>query len=108
MAELMENSGYDAFDYRGTHHQSIERATQYYAGYGKNAGFRKTVTATDARACPDYHQYIGQIVNDLEIDIVMGANRFPGNLPITELQAPAKAAAGRDLLDAIRLGRWQD
>jgi hypothetical protein len=108
MAELMENAGYDSFKYRGTHHQSIEMATQYYACYGKNAGFKKTVTADNARACPDYQQYIGQIVNGLEVDIVMGAYRFPGNAAITEVQAPAKAAAGRDLLDAIRFGRWQD
>jgi hypothetical protein len=83
-------------------------ATQYYACYGKNAGFKKTVTTGNARICPDYQQYIGQIVNGLEIDIVMGANRFPGNVVITELEAPAKAAAGRDLFDAIRFGRWQD
>jgi hypothetical protein len=65
-------------------------------------------TADNARACADYQQYIGQIVNGLEINIVMGASRFPGNVAITDLQAPAKAAAGHNLLDAIRFGRWQD
>jgi hypothetical protein len=108
MADLIEHAGYDAFKYRGTHHQSIEMATQYYACYGKNAGFKKIVTADNARGCPDYQQYIGQIVNGLEVDIVMGAYRFPGNVAIAEVQAPAKAAAGRDLLDAVRFGRWQD
>jgi hypothetical protein len=108
MADLMENAGYDAFEYRGTHQQSIEMATQYYACYGKNAGFKKIVTADNARACPDYQQYIGQIVNGLETDIVMGAYRFPGNSVITELEAAAKVAAGADVLDATRFGRWRD
>jgi hypothetical protein len=108
MADLMKNAGYDAFVYRGTHCQSIEMATQYYACYGKNAGFKKTVTSDNARACPDYQQYVGQIVNGLEPDIVMGAYRFPGNSVITELEPAAKAAVGPDVLDAIRFGRWRD
>jgi hypothetical protein len=108
MSDLMKNAGFDAVGYRGTHRQSIEMATQYYACYGKNAGFKKTVTADNARACPDYQQYIGQIVNGLETDIVMGAYRFPENSVITELEPAAKAAAGADVLDAIRFGRWRD
>jgi hypothetical protein len=108
MSDLMKNGGFDAFGYRGTHQQSIEMATQYYACYGRNAGFKKTVTADNARACPDYQQYIGQIVNGLETDIVMGAYRFPGNSVIAELEPAAKAAVGADVLDAIRFGRWRD
>jgi hypothetical protein len=83
-------------------------ATQYYACYGKNAGFKKKVTSENARACPDYQQYVGQVVNGLELDIVMGAYRFPGNSAITELEPAAKAAAGADVLDAIRFGRWRN
>ena len=83
-------------------------ATQYYACYGKNAGFKKSVTAENARACPDYQQYVGQIVNGLETNILMGAYRFPGNPVITELEPAAKAAAGPDALDAIRFGSWRD
>jgi hypothetical protein len=108
MADLMKNAGFDAFVYRGTHSQSIEMATQYYACYGKSSGFKKTVTADNARACSDYQQYVGQIVNGLEVDIVMGAYRFPKNSVITELERAAKAAAGADVLDAIRFGRWRD
>jgi hypothetical protein len=108
MSDLMKNAGFDALMYRGTHQQSIELATQYYACYGKNVGFKKTVTADNARACPDYQQYIGQIVNGLETDIVIGAYQFPGNTAISALEAEAKAAAGADLLDAIRYGRWRD
>jgi hypothetical protein len=33
---------------------------------------------------------------------------FPGNKAIVELEAAAKAAAGPDLLDAIRFGRWRN
>jgi hypothetical protein len=108
MSVLMKNAGFDALRYRGTHQQSIEMATQYYACYGRDVGFKKTVTADNAHACPDYQQYIGQIVNGLETDIVMGAYRFPGNSVISELEAAAKAAAGADVLDPIRFGRWRD
>lgn len=108
MSELAKNAGYDAVGYRGTHRQSIEMATQYYACYAKNVGFKKTVTAANALACPDHQQYIGQIVNGLEPDILMGAYRFPNDGAITELEAVAKAAAGSDVLDAIRFGRWRD
>jgi hypothetical protein len=107
-ADLMGNAGFDAYGYRGAHKQSIEMATGYYACYGKYVGFKKTVTADNARVCSDYQQYIGQSVSGLEINIVMGAYRFPGNSLITELEAAAKVAAGADLLDAIRFGRWRD
>jgi hypothetical protein len=108
MADLMRNAGFDALSYRGVHGQSIEVAADYYACYGKYVGFKKPVTANNARACPDYQQYIGQIVNGLETDIVMGAYHFPGNTAITELEAAAKAGAGVNLLDPIRFGRWRD
>jgi hypothetical protein len=108
MAVLIENAGFDAYGYRGAHRQSIEMATQYYACYGKYVGFKKTVTAENARACPDYQQYVGQIVSGLEINIVMGAYHFPRNGAITELEAVAKAGAGGDLLDTIRFGRWRE
>jgi len=108
MADLMGNAGFDAHGYRGAHKQSIAMATGYYACYGKYVGFKKTVTADNARVCSDYQQYIGQSVSGLEINIVMGAYRFPGNSLITELEATAKVAAGADLLDAIRFGHWRD
>lgn len=108
MADIMKNAGFDAYDYRGAHQQSIEMTTEYYACYGKNVGFGKTVTANNARSCPDYRQYVGQIVNGLGTDIVMGAYRFPDNAAITEREAAARAAAGRYLLDPIRFGRWRD
>ena len=109
MANIMHNAGIDAYDYRGAHKQSIEMATQYYACYGKCVGFEKTVTADNARACPDYQQYMGQIVNGLETDIVMGGYRFPENAPITSLEASAKEhLAHGQAIDAIRFGRWRD
>ena len=108
MAELLNNAGFDAYAYRGVHQQSIEMATEYYACFGRQVGFKKTVTGENGRACPDYPQYVGQIVSGLEIDIVMGAHRFPGNRAIAELEPAAKAAAGPDLLDPIRFGHWND
>jgi len=52
------------------------------------------VTATNAGACADYQQYVGQIVNHLETVILIGAYCFPRNPAITELDAAAKADAG--------------
>ena len=68
----------------------------------------KRLSPRTMRACPDYQQYIGQIVNRLETDIVMGAYHFPRNTAITELEAAAKAGAGANLLDPLRFGRWRD
>ena len=62
-------------------------------------GFKKTLTADNARACSDYQQYIGQIVSGLEVNVVMGARRFPQNTLIVELEAEAKAQAGPALLE---------
>jgi hypothetical protein len=106
--DLLKNAGFDAFSYRGTHAQTIEMATRYYACYGKNVGFKKAVTAENAHACPDYQQYIGQVVNGLESAVVLGAERFPQDPAITALEAPSKAGAGANLLDPIRFGRWRD
>jgi hypothetical protein len=83
-------------------------AAQYYACYGKYVGFKKTVSEANARICADYQQYVGQIVSGLEVDMVMGAYRFPENTAIAELEAEAKAQAGPDLLDPIRFGRWRN
>ncbi len=108
-AEIMKIAGLDAYGYRGFRRQSVEMATQYYACYARQAGFYKTVTADNARACPDYQQYIGKVVNDVESVILIGAYRFPKNPAITELEAAARAEATRqDALDAIRFGRWRD
>jgi len=53
-AKLIRIDGIDAYAYRGTHQQSIEMATQYYACYAQHVGFYNTVTPGSARACPDY------------------------------------------------------
>jgi hypothetical protein len=106
--DMLKNAGFDAFAYRGVRGQTIQLSVDYYSCFGKTPGFKQTVTAENARACPDYQEYIGQIVNGLETDIVMGAYHFPGNALITELEAAAKAGAGVNLLDPIRFGRWRD
>jgi hypothetical protein len=106
--DLLKNAGFDPFGYRGVHRQSIEMATDYYACYGKHVGFKNTVTADNARACPDYQEYVGQVVNGLETVIVMSAYHFPQDTAVTELEAPAKAGAGANLIDPIRFGRWRD
>jgi hypothetical protein len=106
--DMLKNAGFDAFRYRGVHGQTIQLAVDYYAWYGKYVGFKKTVTAENARACPDYQEYIGQIVNGLETVMVMAAYHFPQDPVVTEPEAPAKAGAGPNLIDPIRFGRWRD
>jgi hypothetical protein len=67
------------------------------------------VRPESGRACPDYQQYVGKVVNDVEGAILTGAYRFPRNAEITALDAGAKAqTARRDVLDAISCGRWKN
>jgi hypothetical protein len=106
MAEIMKNAGIDAYSYRGIHKQSIEMATQYYACYGKYVGFKQTVTADNACACPDYGQYVGKILNGLEPDIVIGAYRFPNNRAIVEIESAAKNAMSSERPDSLSFGKW--
>jgi hypothetical protein len=107
-AEVLRLAGYEPFAYRGTHRQTLEMATQYYACYAKAVGFDETITADAAKACPDHEQYVGKVVNDVETNVVMGAYRFPSNRAIVEVEAAAKAASLHDGLDSVRFGRWRD
>jgi len=107
-AEMFRIAGFGAYGYRGSHHQSIEMATQYYACFGKHPGLGETVTAGNARACPDYQQYIGQVVHALEPVILIGSSRFPQNTAITELEDPAKTNAAKSSIDVLRFGKWRD
>jgi hypothetical protein len=106
--DMLKNAGFDAFKYRGVRGQTIQLAVDYYSCYGKYAGFKKTVTAENARSCPDYQEYIGQIVNGLETVDVMAAYHFPQDSLLDELDAQAKAGAGPNLIDPIRFGRWRE
>lgn len=109
-AEVLRIAGFDPYGYRGAHKQSIEMATQYYACYGKYAGFYKTVTPENAQACSDYQQYVGKIVNEVEAVVLIGAYRFPKNEAITDTEAAARIAwsSAANSLDAIRFGKWRD
>jgi len=107
-AEMFRIAGYGPYGYRGSHHQSIEMATQYYACFGKHPGLDETVTADNARACPDYQQYIGQVAHALEPVILIGSYRFPQNTAITALEGPAKANAAKLSIDVLRFGKWRD
>ena len=115
VAEIMKKAGIDAYGYRGRHRQSIELATQYYACFAKHVGFRKVVTPENGRDCPDFQQYVGQTVNDVDTVILMGAYRFPENVAITELDAAAKAEKAKasnasvlEAVDPVRFGHWRD
>jgi hypothetical protein len=108
-AEILRIAGFDSYGYRGAHQQSIEMAVQYYACYAKNVGFYKTITAQNAKSCPDYQQYIGKLVNSVERTVVVGAYRFPNNPAITELDLNAKqlASSGTFSPSSILFGKWQ-
>jgi hypothetical protein len=109
-AEILRIAGFDPYDYRGSHKQSIEMATAYYACFAQGAGFGKIVTARNSGSCPDAAQYYGKIVNGEDRMMVIGALRFPNNKPITAVEAAAKvsASSGPFSLDAILFGRWRD
>ena len=107
-AEILRLAGFDPYAYRGNHKQSIEMALQYYACYGRNPGFYNTVSRENARACPNFEQYYGKVVNAVDPNIVIGAFRFPKNAAIGAVEAPAKEASssGPFSLDAILFGKW--
>jgi hypothetical protein len=109
-AEILRIAGFDPYAYRGGHQQSIEMAAQYYACYGQHVGFYKTVISDNAQACPDYEEYIGRIVNDVEPVVLIGAYRFPGNKSITGIKGTARSAwhSATSALDAVRFGKSRD
>jgi len=109
-AELMKNTGFNAYAYRGAHGQSLEMATRYYACFAKYAGFEKLITAENSRSCPDAMQYFGVIVNGVEPNVLIGAYRFPDDDELSALDAPAKTAAAGSSLppEPILFGKWRD
>jgi hypothetical protein len=109
-AELMRNAGFDPYNYKGRHHQSMEMAMQYYACYAKGAGFYKTVTAENSGSCPNAAQYYGRMVTGVDRMLLIGAERFSGNAAITGLEAGAQqtASTGAFSTDAILFGKWRD
>ncbi len=109
-AELLALAGYDPYGYRGGHGQSIGMATDYYACFAKTAGFRKIITAENAKACSDAQEYVGRVVNGVDTNVVIGAYRFPNDAALTELDAAAKTSASIDpsSLEPILYGKWRD
>src|SRR5215471_8451823 len=109
-AEVLRIAGFDPYSYRGNHKQSIEMALQYYSCYGKTPGFYQTVSRENARACPNYEQYYGKVVNGVDANEVFGAFRFPTDAAITALEEAAKekASTGAFSLDAILFGKWRE
>jgi hypothetical protein len=105
-AEILRLAGFDPYGYRGHHKQSIEMALQYYACYGNTPGFGQTVTRDNARACPNYEQYYGKVVNGVDPNEVFGAHQFPTNKAITAVEETAKDSPFA--LDAILFGKWRD
>jgi hypothetical protein len=109
-AEILRLAGFDPYAYRGNRKQSIEMALQYYACYGKTPGFYQTVTRDNARACSNYEQYYGKVVNGVDANVVVGAFRFPQNPAIVAVESAAKevTATGVFAHDAILFGKWRD
>jgi hypothetical protein len=107
-AESLRIAGFDPYAYRGNHKQSIEMALQYYACYGKSPGFYKTVSRENARACQNFEQYYGKVVNGVDPNIAIGAFRFPNNAEIGAVEAAAKetSSSGPFSLDAALFGKW--
>jgi hypothetical protein len=109
-AELMKIAGLNAYAYRGAHGQSLEMATNYYACFAKYAGFSKVITAENSGACPDATQYLGTIVNGVEVNVLIGAYRFPDDAELLALDAPAKSSLANSAfsLEPVLFGKWRD
>jgi hypothetical protein len=109
-AELMNNTGLNAYAYRGAHGQSLEMATRYYACFAKYTGFAKIITAENSNNCPDATQYLGVIVNGVEQNVLIGAYRFPDDDELVALDATAKAVVARSPFspEPILFGKWRD
>ena len=107
-AETLRGAGYDPYSYQGAQQQTIEMATRYYACFGKQPGFKNTVTADNARSCSDFQQYIGKVVAGVENAVVIGAYRFPGDAAITEVERSAREALLHDAIDTTLYGRWRE
>jgi len=109
-AELMKIAGLNAYAYRGTHNQSLEMATDYYACLAKYAGFAKFITAENSRKCPDAQQYYGVIVNGVGENVLIGAYRFPNDDNLVALDASAKAELAISVfsLEPILFGKWRE
>jgi hypothetical protein len=109
-AELMENAELNAYGYRGSHGQSLEMATDYYACFAKYAGFAKVITAENSGKCPDAQQYYGVIVNGVGENVLIGAYRFPNDENLIALDAVAKEdfAKSAFALEPILFGKWRN
>jgi hypothetical protein len=105
-ADIIENAGLDAYGYRGSHQESIELATQYYAYYAEHAGFNGTITAENARMCPNSAQYLGKVATG-EANFIEGAYRFPRNQKITAVESAAKLSP-HGPVDTLQFGRWSN
>jgi hypothetical protein len=108
--ELIRLAGFDPYAYHGAHDQTLEMATNYYACFGKTPGFQKVVTRDNACNCADFNEYIGQVVNALQPNMLIGALRYPHDAAITEVEQGARASAltGATLTEPILFGRWRD
>lgn len=111
-ANVIKNSGFDAYGYRGVHGQSIEEAAAYYACYAQHAGFEQTITDSNCLACPDHQQYAGKIATGAP-QMVQAAYWFRNNKTLQSLQGMAKQtllnkSSGLDVIDAPSFARWQD
>ena len=107
-AEILRIAGFDPYGYRGAHRQSIEMAIDYYACFAKGDGFYKPVTAERSGSCPNAGQYYGKLVNDVDRLVMFGAYRFPTDNSITDVEAAARVASAKFLLDPVVFGRWRD
>jgi hypothetical protein len=110
-AEVLRVAGFEPYEYRGLHKQSLEMAMQYYSCFAQGAGFYKIVTAENSRSCPNAVQYYGKLVNGVDRMVLIGAYRFPENAKITAIESSARTVAaspGPFSNDAILFGKWRD
>jgi hypothetical protein len=109
-AEILKNSGFDPYSFRGTHAQSLEMASRYYGCFAKSEGFDNLVTAEKSHSCPDMREYLGSIVNGVAPTVLIGAYRFPNDGDLVALDTAAKASYVKSVfsIESIMFGKWRD
>ena len=109
-SEVLTHAGFKPYAYKGWRGQSIEMAMRYYACYEATVGEDGTVTAQNARACPNNAQYVGKVVNGVAPNLLVAAYRYPNQTAFTALLPRAMAAkpSSPSALDAVLFGKWPD
>ena len=109
-AEILKNSGFDPYSYRGTHAQSLEMASRYYGCFAKSEGFDNLVTAEKIPQLSGYAGIPWKHRKRRRASGLIGAYRFPNDGDLVALDTAAKASYVKSVfsIEPIMFGKWRD